>query len=93
MVAGEGLTNKDDLPATPKPWFLKLWSGSISNYDAAREWAGKAWVHLHSSTITGHSGLRDSIGIEGTFEVNLDSLGSRQEAGTVEEMMLNDWKP
>jgi len=84
-------TSEGDLPATPAPpKYLKLWSGSVSNYEAAREWAGKAWVHLHSLTITGHNGLRDSIGIEGTFEVNLGSLGSWQEVGTVEEMMLKD---
>ena len=87
-------TSEGDLPATPSaPKYLKLWSGSISNYDAAREWAGKRWVHLHSLTITGHNGLRDSIGIEGTFEVNLGPFGRCDNvAATVEEMMLWDWQ-
>jgi hypothetical protein len=91
-------TCKDDLPATPPPpKLLKLWSGSISNYDAAREWAGKAWIHLHCSEIAGHeklghSELRDHIlGPEGTFDVSLGSSGSWNEVGTVEEMMLKDW--
>jgi hypothetical protein len=78
-------TSKGDFPAFPN---------SLSNYDAAKRLAGpgRAWVHLHSLTITGHNGLRDSIGVEGTFEVNLGSLGSRLKVGTVEEMMLKDWR-
>jgi hypothetical protein len=87
-------TSKGDLPATPAlPRLLRLWGGSISNYDAAREWAGKAWVHLHSLTITGHSGLRDGIGVIGTFQVNLGQFGTYDNVvGTVEEMMLRDWR-
>jgi len=78
-------TSKGDLIANP------LWS--LSNYGVASRGAGKAWVHLHSLTITGHSGLRDSIGIEGTFEVNLGPFGRCEGVvGTVEEMMLWDWR-
>lgn len=48
-------TNNGDLPASPElplPRFLRLlleifWKASISNYDAARRYAGDAWVHLH----------------------------------------------
>ena len=75
-------TSKGDYPASP--W-------SLSNYDGAKREAGQAWVHLHSLTITGHSGVRDSIGEEGTFEVNLGSLGSWEEVATVEELILRDW--
>jgi len=76
-------TSKGDFPAFPN---------SLSNYDAAKRLAGRAWVHLHSLTITGHNGLRDSIGVEGVFEVNLGALGGWWEIGTVEEMMLKDWR-
>ena len=73
-------TSKGDLPASP--W-------SLSNYDAAKREAGKAWVHLHSLNITEHSGLRDSIGRTGEFEV---THLMKNEVALVEVMMIRDWR-
>lgn len=76
-------TSKGDYPAIP----LK----TLSNYDAARQGAGKAWVHAHSLTFTGHNGLIENIGVAGGFKVNLGPYGSCDVVKTVEEMMLWDW--
>jgi hypothetical protein len=88
-------TNEGDLPATPPLPLLKLWLGSISNYDVAKSYAGDAWVHLHSCDITGHSGLRDAINVPGTFEINLVRSSGPPNCtvvDTVENLMLKDWR-
>ena len=77
-------TNKRDLPASRR---------SISNYIAAKQFAGTAWVHLHCDDerlnfSNGHGWLRDNISTTTEFEVNLGELGSSREIGTVADMIL-----
>ena len=79
-------TNNGDLPANP------LWS--LSNYDVAKRMSLRAngrWVHLHCYSITGHSGLRNNINVNGDFEINAPGA-TMSDWITVAEAMLKEWK-
>jgi hypothetical protein len=78
-------TNVGDLPSSGGS------HGSLSNHGTAKQWAGEAWVHLHCTNIGGHGALVDAIDRAGEFAVSLDN-GSKLYIGTVEEMMIKDWR-
>ena len=75
-------TSDGDLPAG---------TGSLSNPGTPSRSAGKSWVHVHSETITGHSGLRDNTE-SGEFTVNLGPIGRKTYLNTVDELMKKDWR-
>ena len=76
-------------------WDFPLLTGpsSLSNYDAAKKWAGEAWVHLHGTSwnTRGHSGLIKAIDVPVQFKINMGLPSSTYITDTVENMMFNDW--
>lgn len=88
-------TNFLDLPAMMKiPWVPE--SGSLSNYNVVGRAAGKSWVRLYGYGFmhSGHSGLRNCIGMKHPFKVYVGpSLGQWKDGNhTVEDMMFMDWR-